>query len=131
MSGDNLDQMIREYEAVRVAYESVCAARDRARDEVLAQVREQLDAIDAEFLPAVGVAGQRLEEMTAAVKGAVIKSGQSYRGSHVEIRYASGRRTVKVAGVEGLIKRETDPIRKALLENLIEYGEPSATIRYL
>lgn len=61
-------------EQTLAAYAQLLAAHQRARDELLAPVREQLAAVDAEFLPAIEAAKKTVTEHILA-HGESLKAG--------------------------------------------------------
>ena len=108
---------------LRAKLELVRLNLEAKRKEVLAQVQEELDALEVEYAPMLDAANATAAELEAEVRQAVIAGGASVKGTHLHAVYAKGRVTwdgKKLDGMMSLIPQLVDARKE---------GEPSVTIR--
>ena len=103
-------------EEVLESYARLVGAHQRARDEILATVRDQLDAVDAEFTPAMESARKTVNEYVLS-NGTAIKAG----GLHAVIM--PGRVSWDTKALDGYAEAHPE------LKRFRKVGEPSVTIR--
>lgn len=115
---------VEQFTELRTAYDLEMAAMLRARDEVLAKVQGELEAITEEFAPRLAEADEKLRALEAEIKTEVLKAGATCKGRRWEFRYVSGKRTVPVKDLETLAKVKGD----TSLLKIIKQGDPSVAV---
>lgn len=87
------------------------------------EVKEKLDAIEAEFSPLSAAVEQNIADLEAQVKQEVLKGGETVKGTHLMAVYNKPRVSWNSDKLEGLAL----VIPKIL--DAREVGKPSVTIR--
>ena len=103
-------------DVARIDYES-------RRMEIMKKVQEELDAIDAEFKPALDAAETNAAALEAAIKNDVMLRGESLRGSTYQAIYTRGRISWDAAAMNDYARDHPEvlPFRKE--------GQPSVSLR--
>lgn len=115
-----LDQLS-EYEAQRSL---IMLDKQALIDAVLtAEIKAKLADIEAEFAEKVDTVSAKANELTAAIKDAVINSGATVKGSHLMAVYVKGRTSWDSKTLDGLAL-----VIPSLLKARKE-GDPSVSIR--
>jgi len=93
------------------------------RLEILKTVQEELDAVEAEFKPALDAATENAAVLEAEIKNDVLLRGESLRGSMVHAIYTRGRVSWDASAMNEYARDHPDvlPFRKE--------GQPSVSIR--
>jgi hypothetical protein len=103
-------------DVARIEYES-------RRLDVMKKVQEELDAVDAEFKPALEAAEANASTLEAEIKNDVLLRGESLRGSTYQAIYTRGRVSWDAAAMNEYSRDHPEvlPFRKE--------GQPSVSIR--
>jgi hypothetical protein len=96
---------------------------DAKRKSILAQVQDQLDALDAEYQSLLGVAGERIGNLESEVRALVLANGASVKGTKLHAVYTKGRVTWDTKGLDGYAAAHPE------LATFRKEGTPSVTIR--
>lgn len=113
---DELAEIKFALDVARLDYES-------KRATILAQVKDQLDALELECAPGMVIASERAAQLDSEIRAAVIVGGASVKACYLHAVYSKGRTTwdgKKLDGMMSLIPQLADA-RKV--------GEPNVTIR--
>ncbi len=110
-------------------YDAKCQAdvlrinHDEQQAKILAVVQDQLDALEAEYLPMANTISTRIAELEAEAKAQAIKSGESIKGAYLMAVYAKPRVTWDSTKLDGYAAAhpEINAFRKV--------GEPSVSFR--
>lgn len=103
-------------EEVLATYAKLAGAHQRARDEVLASVREALEDIDAEFKPAMDAARETVEQY-------VLASGKSVKAGGLHAIVMAGRTSWDTKALDGYAVAHPEVLK------FRKTGNPSVTIR--
>ena len=108
---------------LRAAADVARIEHESRRLEVMRKVQEELDAIDAEFQPALEAAEANASALEAEIKNDVILRGESLRGSTYQAIYTKGRVTWDASAMNEYSHDHPEvlPFRKE--------GQPSVTLR--
>ena len=107
--------------AEKAAIEAEYSAR---RNAILAAVRDQLDAVDAEFAERLQAANDAVAAGEAAVREVVLRVGKGVQLAGIDVRYHPGRVTWDPAGMDqfAALHPEVMALRKV--------GNPWVSVRY-
>jgi hypothetical protein len=93
------------------------------RAEVMRKVQDELDAIDAEFKPALEAARANEEALQAEIKNDVLLRGESLRGSTYQAIYMKGRVSWDAVGMNEYARDHPDVLQ------FRREGQPTVTVR--
>lgn len=102
------------------------------RDQIVPQeIREDLDALDAEYLAKELKLAERIEELEAAVKFEVATAGETMKGSAFMAVYTKGGHSVSAKDLFALADRweKTSPEAAAEMRSIITRKKPSVSIQ--
>lgn len=98
--------------------------RKRAEEAAIpAEIKNVLADIRNEFEPKETTVSEKITELEAQIKTAVLQAGQSCKGGSLNAVFAKGRVTWDTKGLEGLM------VAVPQLAQFRKVGEPSVTIR--
>jgi hypothetical protein len=120
---ENVLQKLERLADLRAAADVARIDYESRRVEVMKKVQEELDAIEAEFLPALDAAEANASTLEAEIKNDVMLRGESLRGSAYQAVYTRGRVTWDAAAMNEYARDHPEvlPFRKE--------SQPSVTIR--
>lgn len=81
------------------------------RIEVLAKVQDELDALEAEFKPALDAAEENAASLEAEIKNDVLLRAESLRGSHFQAVYSRGRVSWDSTGMNEYARDHPDVLK--------------------
>lgn len=110
---------------IRAALDVARLDYQNKRDEILAQVKNQLDALEVEYAPNMAIASERATQLDSDIRAAVIANGASVKAAHLHAVYTGGRVTWDTKKLDGLA------LAFPQLAEARKVGEPSVTIRAL
>lgn len=113
---DTLADYQHEVAVRRMAYEE-------RRDSIIAQLKPELDALDAEFQPAIADAEDRIASMEATIKQATLENAASVKGRFLQAVWSKGRVSWDTKKLDGLL------IVLPQLGTCRTEGSPSVSIR--
>lgn len=92
---DDIVAKLDELDAIHTAADVTRVDYDAKRAEILKKVKDELEALDAEFKPLMAVSEQRIEELEDEIRQEVLKHGASVRSNSARIQaiYSKGRVT--------------------------------------
>jgi len=93
------------------------------RAEVLRKVQDELDAIEAEFRPALDAAEANTNALEAEIKTDVLLRGESLRGSHYQAVYMKGRVSWDLPGMNEYARDHPDVLQ------FRKEGQPTVGLR--
>jgi hypothetical protein len=93
------------------------------RTEVLRKVQDELDALEAEFKPALDAAEANTAALEAEIKNDVLLRGESLRGSLLQAIYMKGRVSWDLSGMNEYARDHPDVLR------FRKEGQPSVSLR--
>lgn len=93
------------------------------RAEVLRKVQDELDAIEAEFKPALEAAEANTAALEAEIRNDVLLRGESLRGSHYQAVYTKGRVSWDSTGMNEYARDHPDVLK------LRKEGQPTVSLR--
>ena len=97
----------------------------RRVDVVMAAIKDELDALDAELKPILDSANMSKAEIEAELKEAVLIDGATIKGARMMAVWAKGRETVEMSAIKGFAAAYPE------IKDLIKVGQPTVTIRRL
>ena len=113
---ERLAQLRAAADLARIDYES-------KRAEILKRVQDDLDAVEAEFKPALEAAEDNALALEAEIKNDVLLRGESLRGSHYQAIYMKARVSWDAVGMNEYARDHPDVLK------FRKEGQPSVTIR--
>jgi phage host-nuclease inhibitor protein Gam len=87
------------------------------------EVTKALADIDAEYAPKENAVSEKITDLEARVKDAVLQAGQTAKGGSLQAVFAKGRVTWETKGLDGLI------VAIPQLAQFRKTGAPSVSIR--
>lgn len=117
------NEKMTEYEETCARLALLQAEYARQIDVVMAAVKDELDALDAELKPILDSATAKKSEAEVALKAAVLATGNTVKGATLMAVWAKGRETWDTSKLAGFAVAHPE-----LLE-LRKVGEPTVTIR--
>lgn len=113
---ERLAQLHAAADLARMDYES-------RRLEVIKQIQDDLDAIEAEFKPALEAAEANASALEAEIRNDVLLRGESLRGSHYQAIYMKGRVSWDSIGMNEYARDHPDVLQ------FRKEGQPSVSLR--
>lgn len=86
-----IEAKLNDLSAARDQVVAAQLAWDNERNLILAKVKDELDALSAEFSPILTAAQTRADELESEVKALVLAHGASVNGATLQAVYAKGR----------------------------------------
>ncbi len=118
-----ITEMLNQLAEMRATVDFYRMTWEQRRNEILVPVKTQLIELDAEFEPMVETAQERIAEMEAQVKQAVLRHGASVKGNHLQAVWMKGRTSWDTRKLDGLM------IALPQLKECRSEGTPSVSIR--
>jgi hypothetical protein len=118
-----ITEMLNQLAEMRATVDFYRMTWEQRRNEILVPVKTQLIELDAEFEPMVETAQERIAEMEAQVKQAVLQHGASVKGNHLQAVWMKGRTSWDTRKLDGLM------IALPQLKECRSEGTPSVSIR--
>lgn len=119
----DIQELVSEYEAARLAHALLEAARDSENAAILAKVQAELDAVKEAFESRLTESKAKVEELEEAAKNAVKASGSSYKGEDVNLVFTPGRASWNTKALDGYAVAHPE------IEKFKTVGEPSVAVR--
>lgn len=96
---------------------------NKARDEILTAVRDELNALDAEILPKINSVEERAAALEEEIKSGTLAAGETQRGDFLIAVWNKGRETWDTKALTGYAAAHPEVLqcKKA--------GDPSVVIR--
>lgn len=113
---ERLAQLQAAVDVARMDYES-------RRTEILKKVQDELDAVEAEFKPALEAAETNTAALEAEIKNDVLLRGESLRGSAFQAVYVKGRVSWDSGGMNEYARDHPEVLQ------FRKEGQPSVTLR--
>lgn len=124
MTTQEIQTMLDNLDNYRAAVDALTMEKQALIDSVLtAEIKAKLAEIDAEFAPMLERVNEQAGELEARIKDAVIASGATVKGTHLQAVYAKGRVSWDTAKLDGLM------IVIPQLKEARKEGQPSVSIR--
>lgn len=114
---DRLDDLRAQLDLLRMDMEA------KRRQIIPAEVQAELDALEAEYAPAIEAAQAGIARLEAEIKSAVLEHGATVKASNLQAVYVKGRESVDMKGFRGYIVAHPEAAQ------FIKVGEPSVSIR--
>ena len=113
-----------QLQAARIAAENARDEYEARRQAILKQVREELDALDAEFGPLISEKEEAAALAEADVRDAALAYGASFKHVGIHAVYARGRVTWDGKGLTEYARDHPD------VEAFKKVGEPTVSLRF-
>lgn len=118
-----ITEMLNQLAQMRSQVDFYRMAWEERRNQILEPVKTQLIELDDEFEPMVETAQERIGELEAQVKQAVLRHGASVKGDHLQAVWNKGRTSWDTRKLDGLM------IALPQLKECRSEGAPSVSIR--
>lgn len=122
-SSDHIARTLDELAEVRAARDLTTADYNEKRAAIVAQIKDELDALEAEYAPLFAVADEREQDLTEQVKAAVLATGVTAKGAALQAVFTRGRESWDGRALAGYAAAHPEVLA------FQKIGEPSVSIR--
>lgn len=95
------------------------------RAEILKTVQAELEALEAEYAPSIEAVTARIAALEDEIKGAVLRSGATVKGSRLQAVYYHGRVRWDSKGLDSYRKAHPE------IDRFCSYGKASVSLRVI
>ena len=118
-----MDELLKQLSELYAQRDLLNADMATKRQEILAPVQAQLDALEEVTAPMFEAINQKIAALENEAKEAVIQEGKSVKGFGLHLVYTAGRVTWDAKFLDGLAAAHPDIIKAR------KVGQPSVSIR--
>lgn len=119
----NIEQLLDQLAEYQHALDAQRITWEQQRDTILAPLKAELAALDAEYEPSMAAAQEMIASLEATVKEAVLEHGASVKGTHLHAVWSKPRVSWDTRKLDGLM------IALPQLKECRTEGTPSVSIR--
>jgi len=112
-----------ELAEVKAAVALTQSELETKRAELMKQIQEELDALEAEFQPLLESANNRVAALEAEIKDGVLSVGASVKGGHFHAVYVRGRVTWETEALDKYAEAHPE------VAQFRHQGQPSVSLR--
>jgi hypothetical protein len=120
---DTIIERLQQLAELRAAANLTRTDYEQRRAEILKAVQTELEAVEAEYVPLLETASERMAALEAEIKAAVAEAGQSVKHGNIQAVYARGRTTWDTKGLNSYAAQHPE------INDYRREGKPSVSIR--
>ena len=117
------EQLLDQYAEIKSQADLLRLDKETRRQMVLATVQAELDALDAEYDPALEAAAEKLTTLESQIKAQAITRGETVKGNYFSAIFTKPRVTWDTKGLDGYAVAHPEIVA------FRKIGDPSVSIR--